>query len=83
MRFTVFTWVSRGLATEHKIVYLTQIATKLMKRGELEEKFDPESFNFLIRGLCPRETKTSSQCLRLLNSMRAVHRQPGYRPGDL
>ena len=50
MRFTVFTWVCRGLATEHKIVYMTQIAIKLMKRAELEEKFDPESFNFLMRG---------------------------------
>jgi dynein heavy chain len=50
MRFTIFTWVCRGLATEHKIVYMTQIAVKLMQRGSLEEKFDHESFNFLMRG---------------------------------
>ena len=30
MRFVVFTWVCRGLATEHKIVYMIQIAIKLM-----------------------------------------------------
>ena len=46
MRFTVFTWVSRGLATQHKIVYMIQIAMKLMKKGYLEEQFDPEKFNF-------------------------------------
>ena len=50
MRFVVFTWVCRGLATEHKIVYMIQIAIKLMKRGELEEEFDHDSFNFLMRG---------------------------------
>ena len=49
MRFIIFTWVSRGLAEKHKIVFMGQIALKLMQRGDTEEEYIPEHLQFFIR----------------------------------
>lgn len=49
MRYVIFMWVSRGLAERHKIVFLGQIALKLMMRGDTEEEYLPEHLQFLLR----------------------------------
>ena len=49
MRYVIFMWVSRGLAEQHKIVFLGQIALKLMMRGDTEEEYLPEHLQFLLR----------------------------------
>ena len=49
MRFIIFNWVCRGLAEKHKIVYMGQIALKLMTRGDTEEEYIPEHFQFFLR----------------------------------
>ena len=53
IRFTIFTWVSRGLAEKHKLIYMCQIAFKMMARGDLgdeSENFKPSYLNFLLKG---------------------------------
>ena len=52
IRFTIFTWVSRGLASKHKLIYMCQIAFKMMARGDLgeaSEDFKPQQLNFLLK----------------------------------
>ena len=52
IRFTIFTWVSRGLAEKHKLIYMCQIAFKMMARGDLgdaSEDFKPSQLNFLLK----------------------------------
>ena len=52
IRFTIFTWVSRGLAARHKLIYMCQIAFKMMARGDLgdaSEDFKPSQLNFLLK----------------------------------
>jgi dynein heavy chain len=52
IRFTIFTWVSRGLAEKHKLIYMCQIAFKLMARGDMgdaSEEFKPAFLNFLLK----------------------------------
>ena len=36
IRFTIFTWVSRGLAEKHKLIYVS--AFKLLARGDLGDE---------------------------------------------
>jgi dynein heavy chain len=52
IRFTIFTWVSRGLAKKHKLIYMCQLAFKMMARGDLgdaSEEFKPSQLNFLLK----------------------------------
>ena len=52
LRFTIFTWVSRGLFEEHKLILLAQLTFNLMKRGQLACSHDwsDEAFSFLVHG---------------------------------
>ena len=50
LRFTIYEWVSRGLFTDHKIIFMAQLTFALMKRGNIDSEFDPQLFSFLIRG---------------------------------
>ena len=50
LRATIYAWVSRGLFQKHKLLFLSQLAFNLMRRGELAEPFNYPYFNFLIRG---------------------------------
>jgi len=49
IRFTVFTWVNRGLFERHKLIFSSQLAFKLMQKGALKETFDASHYDFLIR----------------------------------
>lgn len=52
LRMTIFTWVSRGLFERHKLIFLTQLAFNLMRRGVLGEDniINEVHFQFLLRG---------------------------------
>jgi dynein heavy chain len=50
IRFTIFTWVSRGLFEDHKIILYSQLTFNLMRRKELSEELNMTYFNFLLRG---------------------------------
>lgn len=52
LRMTIFTWVSRGLFERHKLIFLSQLAFNLMKRGTLGEDnvINELHFQFLLRG---------------------------------
>lgn len=52
LRMTIFTWVSRGLFERHKLIFLSQLAFNLMKRGILGEDnmINELHFQFLLRG---------------------------------
>ena len=51
LRLTIYTWVSRGLFEDHKLILLSQLTFQLMRRNILsEEEFNVEYFNFLMRG---------------------------------
>jgi dynein heavy chain len=51
IRFTIYTWVARGLAERHKIVLMSQLTIKLMSRGDLmAEQWNQEYLNYLLRG---------------------------------
>ncbi len=52
LRMTIFTWVSRGLFERHKLIFLSQLAFNLMKRGILGEEsiINELHFQFLLRG---------------------------------
>ncbi|CAB1116950.1 unnamed protein product [Ectocarpus sp. CCAP 1310/34] len=52
LRMTIFTWVSRGLFERHKLIFLSQLAFNLMKRGILGEEsiINEIHFQFLLRG---------------------------------
>lgn len=52
LRMTIFTWVSRGLFERHKLIFLSQLAFNLMKRGILGEDsiINEVHFQFLLRG---------------------------------
>lgn len=49
LRLTIFTWVSRGLFEDHKIIYMALLTFELMRRKLLEEEMIPSHFDFLIR----------------------------------
>lgn len=54
LRTTIFTWVSRGLFEEHKLIFMTQLTIGLLQRkivGE-ESGFGPQYLQFLLR--CPK-----------------------------
>jgi dynein heavy chain len=40
LRFTIYTWVSRGLQEEHKIIILTTLTFNLIKRGIIKNYMD-------------------------------------------
>ncbi|CAM9273797.1 unnamed protein product [Choristocarpus tenellus] len=52
LRMTIYTWVSRGLFERHKLIFLSQLAFNLMKRGILGEDnlLNEVHFQFLMRG---------------------------------
>jgi dynein heavy chain len=50
LRFTIFTWVARGLFEEHKLIFLGQLTFKLMQRGVLKDELNATYFQFLLRG---------------------------------
>ncbi|CAK9104463.1 Dynein axonemal heavy chain 17 (Axonemal beta dynein heavy chain 17) (Axonemal dynein heavy chain-like protein 1) (Ciliary dynein heavy chain 17) (Ciliary dynein heavy chain-like protein 1) (Dynein axonemal light chain 2) [Durusdinium trenchii] len=51
LRFTIYTYVSRGLFENHKELFLAQLTFNLMQRGQLEcsGDWDNAAFDFLIR----------------------------------
>eukprot|EP00937_MAST-01D_sp_MAST-1D-sp2_P001625 g1625.t1 len=58
LRLTIFTWVSRGLFEQHKLIFLALLTFNLIKRGKLEDlEISSEYFNFLMR--CPRKVGES------------------------
>lgn len=60
LRMTIYTWVARGLFERHKLIFLSQLAFNLMKRGILGEdnKINESFFQFLLRG--PRKIGTDN-----------------------
>ena len=48
LRLVIFTWVSRGLFEEHKLVLLAQLTFQLIVRGKIESEFEPHYFKFLL-----------------------------------
>lgn len=66
LRMTIFTWVSRGLFERHKLIFLSQLAFNLMKRGILGEEntINEIHFQFLLRG--PRKQVNRYQSTQFL-----------------
>lgn len=64
LRMTIFTWVSRGLFERHKLIFLSQLAFNLMKRGVLGEEniINELHFQFLLRG--PRKQVSAVIAMR-------------------
>ncbi|PHJ17801.1 dynein heavy chain family protein, partial [Cystoisospora suis] len=50
IRKTIFTWVARGLFERHKLTFVTLLTFRLLQRGVLSDTYEPESFQFLLRG---------------------------------
>jgi len=50
IRITIFRWVSRGLFEAHKLVFCGLLTFKLFAKGQLQEEFNFNYFNFLLRG---------------------------------
>jgi dynein heavy chain len=48
IRFTIFTWVNRGLFEKHKLIFSSQLCFKLTQKGALSEKYNPKLFEYLI-----------------------------------
>ena len=49
LRFTIYEWVSRGLFTDHKLIFMAQLTFALMRRGNVDTVLDPVLFSYLIR----------------------------------
>merc|ERR1712216_215296 len=49
LRLTIFTWVSRGLFEDHKIIFMALLTFELMRRNLLAEEMHQSHFDFLIR----------------------------------
>ena len=90
LRYTVFTWVSRGLFESHKQLLLVQLTFNLMKRGELESSADwnNDVFEFLLR--VPTVDSHDNPCDDWLpdtawESIQALSRLDGFTnlPGDI
>ena len=84
LRFTIFTWVSRGLFEKHKMIFLAQLTFKLMMKGTIqcgdEPGLDTSLFNFLL--LAPKKQTESNPIDWLPNvlwySVNALAEVPGY-----
>jgi dynein heavy chain len=50
LRFTIYEWVSRGLFTDHKLIFMAQLTFQLMRRKSVDTELNPTLFSFLIRG---------------------------------
>jgi dynein heavy chain len=50
LRYTIYEWVSRGLFTDHKLIFMAQLTFSLMRRGNIDTELDPLLFSYLIRG---------------------------------
>jgi dynein heavy chain len=52
VRWTIFTWVSRGLFEAHKLTFLTQLLLGLIAKGTIGEGsgYDATGMNYLLRG---------------------------------
>ncbi|CAE7197692.1 ODA4 [Symbiodinium pilosum] len=48
-RLTVFRWVNRGLFEDHKLIFCTMLAFRLLTLRQLQEDFVPSHFSFLLR----------------------------------
>ncbi|MAD34276.1 MAG: hypothetical protein CMJ88_11040 [Planctomycetes bacterium] len=61
LRMTIYTWITRGLAEKHKLIFLSQLTFNLMKRGILGEDnlVNEVNFQFLLRG--PKKLGTDNQ----------------------
>merc|ERR1711871_1506234 len=54
LRITIFTWVSRGLFEQHKLIFLTMLTFQLIQRGKLEDlEISTQYYDFLMR--CPKK----------------------------
>merc|ERR1719311_874490 len=50
IRMTIFKWVNRGLFERHKLIFCSLLAFRLLQRGLLSEEYNPQQFQFLLRG---------------------------------
>merc|ERR1711871_173533 len=52
LRFTIYTWVSRGLFEKHILIFLTQLTLSLIRKGIIGEGcgYSPQSLRWLLRG---------------------------------
>eukprot|EP00439_Symbiodinium_sp_Y106_P047493 s1232_g6.t1 len=48
-RLTVFRWVNRGLFEDHKLIFCTMLAFRLLSLRQLQEDFVASHFGFLLR----------------------------------
>ncbi|CAE7559140.1 unnamed protein product, partial [Symbiodinium sp. CCMP2456] len=48
-RLTVFRWVNRGLFEDHKLIFCTMLAFRLLSLRQLQEDFVVSHFSFLLR----------------------------------
>jgi dynein heavy chain len=49
IRITIFRWVNRGLFEQHKLILCSLLTFKLFGKGMLQEEFNLNYFNFLLR----------------------------------
>ncbi|CAM9099296.1 unnamed protein product [Ectocarpus fasciculatus] len=52
LRFTVYTWVTRGLFEKHRLIFLTQLTFGLLKFGAFggDTAYSAEALSFLLKG---------------------------------
>merc|ERR1719498_984894 len=50
IRMTIFKWVNRGLFERHKLIFCSMLAFRLLQRGLLNEEYNAQQFQFLLRG---------------------------------
>ncbi|CAM9840717.1 unnamed protein product, partial [Ectocarpus sp. 12 AP-2014] len=52
LRFTVYTWVTRGLFEKHRLIFLTQLTFGLLKFGAFggDTAYSAEALNYLLKG---------------------------------
>merc|ERR1719506_1645199 len=50
IRMTIFRWVNRGLFESHKLIFCSMLAFRLFALGQMPEEYNPQYFNFLMRG---------------------------------
>eukprot|EP00916_Digyalum_oweni_P021759 GHVL01036069.1.p1 GENE.GHVL01036069.1~~GHVL01036069.1.p1 ORF type:complete len:4080 (+),score=886.02 GHVL01036069.1:1188-12242(+) len=50
IRLTIFTWVVRGLFERHKLIFTALLTFRVLSRGQLQDEYKEDQFNFLLRG---------------------------------
>ena len=48
IRYIIYQWISRGLNTDHKIIFLTLIVFRLMQKKVIEIEYEQQDMDFLI-----------------------------------